>query len=458
MFKKKIAAVSCAAAMAVGLAGCADMSKIMTVDGKGINAGVYIDYMLNEYTMQSYYSQYFQSSESEDSETEFLKKKYNDDETYSEHFKKSALEQTLRGIAADKLFSDEGLELSEDDKEEIENNVSSMYDQFGDEYLELQGISEESVRTVYTYEKQKELLFDHFYDEGGTKEVTDDDIKTYMKDNYLRYKMISISKAPTSISGDEATDEEKKEADAKAKEQADKYLALAEETGADGFDDVIEQYDKDTEATTEAASEDPSAEATTEATTEKIDTTAEYTVTFVDPDGNDYDEDSDYPPQTVKGGDKALKPETAPDKPYYEFTGWYSDSSNTKEFDFDKPISADTKVYSGFETNETLTEYDEENASDVQKKIKELEIGKLSLESDDNNYYIILKLDPSEREDYHSGGSEHHDFIHTMKSEEFNKTLDDLADDMKIEKNKSAIDKYTPEKLEEIAEKYSQKK
>ncbi len=457
MFKKKIAAISCAGAMAVGLAGCADMSKIMTVDGKGINAGVYIDYMLNEYTMQSYYAQYFQSS---DDETEFLKKEYSDGETYSEHFKNTALEQTIRGVAADKLFADEGLELSDDDKAEIEDSVSSMFDQFGDEYLELQGISEESVKIVYTYEKQKELLFDHFYDEGGTKAVSDDDIKSYMSDNYLRYKMITISKTPTSTSGDEATDEEKKEADAKAKEQADKYLALAEKTDSDGFDEVIKQYEEDTEKASEETTEEATAEATTEAVSEEpeIDTTAEYTVTFVDPDGKEYDEDSDYPPQTVKGGDKAKKPDTHPEKPYYQFTGWYSDSSNTTEFDFDEPVSADTKVYSGFDTNEVLTQYDEENASDIQKKIKKLEIGKPSLESDDNNYYVIIKLDPAEREDYLTGGSERQDIIHTMKSDEFNKTLDDLADKMNIDKNKSALDKYTPEKLEEIAEKYSQKK
>ena len=457
MLRKRIVAASCAAAMAVGFAGCADMSKIMTVDGKGINAGVYIDYMLNEYSLQSYYAQYFQSSDT--TETEFLKREYSDGKTYSQHFKEYALEQTVRGVAADKLFADEGLKLSDDDKAEIEDNVSSTVDQYGKDYLELQGISEDSVRTVFTYEKQKELLFDHFYDEGGTKAVSDDDIKTYMKDNYLRYKMITISRVPTSTEGDEATDDEKKEAETKAKEQADKYLALAEKTGADSFDDVIEQYEADTEEATEETTQEVTEEAT-EATSEKeeIDTSAEYTVTFVDSDGKDYTEDSDYPPQTVKGGDKVKKPDTDPTKPYYTFKGWYSDSTSTTEFDFDKPISGDTKIYSGFDTNEVLTQYDKDSASDIQKKIHGLETGKPVLESDDSNYYIIVRLDAGDREDYLSGGSNHKSIIQTMKTEEYNKTLDDLADDMKLDKNESAIDKYTPEKLEEIADKYNQKK
>lgn len=451
MLKKKIIAVFCAAALAAGLAGCTDMSKIMTVDGEELNAGVYINNMLSEYAIQSYYAQYFSSG---DTDTEFLEREYEEGKTYSEHFKEYALQQTLRGVASDKLFKDAGLELSEDDKQEIADSVQSALDNFGEDYLNEQGISKESVEICYTYSKEQELLFDHYYGEGGTNEVTDDDIKSYLSENYLRYKMIKISRAPTSTEGDTATDEEKEAAEKAAKALADKYADLAKEKGADAFDDVIAEYNEETtEATTEAATE-----ATTESTTESVDTTAEYKVTFVDYSGNEYDEDSDYPPITVKGGDKLTAPTKNPGKPYYEFDGWFTDSTHQTEFDFDTEITADTTLYAGFSTNEVLITYDEDNASDLQKTIKGLEItGTPTLESDDDNYYIILKLDPSEREDYMTGGTEREGMVRTMKTDEFNQKLDDTADDMDIEKNDKAIDKYTPEKMESIAKDYSGK-
>ncbi len=445
MLKKKIIAVFCAAALAAGLAGCTDMSKIMTVDGEGLNAGVYINNMLSEYSVQSYYSQYFSNG---DTDTEFLEKEYEEGKTYSEHFKEYALQQTLRGVAADKLFKDAGLELSEDDKKEIADNAQAMIDNYGEDYLNELGISKESVEICYTYSKENELLFDHYYGNGGTEEVKDDDIKSYLDDNYLRYKMITISKAPASTSGETATDEEKEDAEKKAKELADKYSALAEKNGADGFDEVIKQYNDETaEATTEAASE--------EETTEKADTTAEYKVTFVDSDGNEYDEDSDYPSITVKGGDKVPAPKKNPEKPYYDFSGWFTDAYHTTEYDFDSEVTGDLTLYAGFTTNEVLSQYDKDNATDIQKKIKELKVGTPTLESDDNNYYIILKLTPSEREDYMTGGSEREGIVRTMKTEDFNKKLDDTAKDMNIEQNDSAIDKYTPEKMESIMKKHA---
>lgn len=449
MLKKKIIAVFCAAALAAGLAGCADMSKIMTVEGEGLNAGVYINNMLSEYTVQSYYSQYFSSG---DTNTEFLEREYEEGKTYSEHFKEYALQKTLRGIAADKLFKDAGLELSQEDKQAIADNVQSELDNFGEEYLNEQGISKESVEICYTHDKEIELLFNYYYGEGGTEAVTDDDIKSYMSENYLRYKMITISKAPKSTEGETATEEEKAAADKEAKAVADKYLALAKAESADAFDSVIEKYKAETaEETTESTTE-PS----TEEATESVDTTAEYTVTFMDSDGNEYGEDSDYPQITVKGGDKITAPAKNPEKPYNEFSGWFTDAYHTSKFDFDTAITGNTTLYAGFSTNEVLSKYDKDNASNIQKTIKELDItGIPTLESDDNNYYIILKLDPSEREDYMTGGSEREGMVRTMKTDEFNQKLDDTADAMDIDKNDKAIDKYTPEKIESIAKKNS---
>lgn len=471
MLRKKIIAAAAALAVAASVAGCANASKILTVDGKDLKAGVYINYMLSQYSMLKYYSQYFSSG---DSTTAFLDQKYSEDETYGEYLKSYALEQTLRGVAADKLFKEEGLELTDEEKSEIDSNVDSYVDSMGDDYLEMQGVSKESVKIMYTYEKEKELLFDHYYAKDGTKEVKDDEIKTYLGDNYLRYKTVTISKTPeANADGSEATDEQKKEADEKAKALADKYLALAKEKGADSFDEVIEAYSEETattEATTEATSDEATGESTTSAettataaTTEKAtteettyDSSKTYTVTFYNGSSAAYDEDSDFPPIEVKGGDKVSKPDKTPEKPYYNFKGWYADANGSTEFDFDTPISADTVIYADFTTNETLTQYDSDSATDLQKAIKKMDANAIEIQSDDNNYYVVLKLDASAREDYLTGGDNHDSIISTMKTDEFNDTLDKEAKGAKIDKNDRAIKKYTPEKIEEIATKYSQ--
>lgn len=475
MLKKKIIAALAALAVAATVTGCADMSKIMTVEGEGLNAGVYINYMLSQYTTLKYYSSYFSSST--DSDTDFLDQTYSDDQTYGEYIESYAMEQTLRGVAADKLFKEEGLELTDDQLDEIDSYTDSYVSSMTEDYLEEQGVSTESVKIMYTYQEEEEALFEHYYYEGGTKEVTDDDVKTYLSENYLRYKQIKIQRtAEENSDGSDITDEQEEAAETAAKETADRYLALAQESGADGFDELIEQYSEETATTTEATTEEETTEEATEAeeetaeeateseeeaaeeetteeeTTEEettYDTSAAYTVTFYDGSGEAYDEDSDYPPVEVNGGDTVSRPETDPEKLYYDFDGWYADSSGSTEFDFDTPISADTEVYAIFSTNENLTQYSEDDATNLQKAIYEMEAGSIELQSDDDYYYIILKLDASAREDYLRGGDNNLSFIQTMKSDEFNTTLDEKAEEMDIDKNESAVKKYTAEKIDE---------
>ena len=78
---KKIAAFSVASMLAVSMAGCTDMSKVMTVDDVDVNAGIYINYMLSEYTDQTYSLSYsgvtsgFMDQEIENDEGEKVKLK-----------------------------------------------------------------------------------------------------------------------------------------------------------------------------------------------------------------------------------------------------------------------------------------------------------------------------------------------------------------------------------------------
>jgi uncharacterized repeat protein (TIGR02543 family) len=68
--------------------------------------------------------------------------------------------------------------------------------------------------------------------------------------------------------------------------------------------------------------------------------TTEYTVSFMDGD-------TVLSKQKVEDGAKVTKPND-PTKESYVFTGWYSDKECTKVYDFDSKITADTKIYAGW--------------------------------------------------------------------------------------------------------------
>ncbi|MGN0709521.1 MAG: InlB B-repeat-containing protein [Anaerovoracaceae bacterium] len=69
-----------------------------------------------------------------------------------------------------------------------------------------------------------------------------------------------------------------------------------------------------------------------------------YTVKF-DTDGS-----SSIAPKSVESGSTVSKPDD-PTKDGYTFKGWYTDRTYSTEFDFTKPITADTTVYAKWEKN-----------------------------------------------------------------------------------------------------------
>ena len=499
---KKIGALSVASIMAVSMAGCSDMSKIMTVDDYDVNAGVYINYMLSEYMEQTY------SEANSGTATTY---NYLDKEVENEDGKKVKLgdylpdyayEHTLELVAANKQFEKLGLELSSEDTEEVNNAVKNYMENMTEEYLSEQGISKDSVTKYFTAEKQKDLLFHHYYGEDGEKAVKNDDISNYLKDNYIRYKVISIPRtteattaaststseeATTTQSPEEQTKASKK-ADQEAKSLANKYLKLAKEN--DNFDEVISQYNSETqEPTTEATTaateattvvESSNAETTTIVKSSSADTTdvssnsaetseasqttttpaeepKEIHVHFYDQSGEEYGEDTPQKPQIINSGEKAKRP-ADPVRDFYTFDNWYTDTNYTSVFDFEQAVNAETALYAKFDTNEVMVSTaDEESVSDLAKYIKESikNFNKPIFYEDDTNYYVIVKYDPTERNDYLIGGDYYESILQEMKYEEYEEMFDSWKKDLKIKKNEKAFEKYTPSKIEEIHNDYT---
>ncbi len=485
---KKIGALSVASIMAISLAGCTDMSKIMTVDDVEVNAGIYINYMLTEYSEHVYSLNYsgvksdYMNQEIEDHDGKKVKLK--------DFLPDYAYEQTLDLVAINKQFEKLGLELSKEDSKEVSEAVNNYMESMTEEYLEKQGVSKDSVNKYFTAEKQKEVMFHYYYGEDGDKAVKNDDIKKYLKDSYLRYKVISVprtTEATTTAStseGETATTQSaeeqtkaSKKADKKAKALAEKYLKIAKENK--DFDKVISQYNSEIQETTAQTSTEATTASTTvsesntntsnmsstsstdtvkQTTTTAVTENKEVHVHFYDQNGEEYGEDTPQKAQTIKSGEKAKEPE-APKRDFYTFDKWSSDAEGTSEFDFNQEISNDTSIYASFTTNEVMVSMaDTETVDDLQKYINEKikKFDEPQLYKDDNNYYIIVKYDPTKRTDYLIDGDYYETILTEMKYDEYDSLIKGWEKDFKITKNEKAFKKYTPSKMEEIEKEYTE--
>ncbi len=218
-FKKAAAAVCSFCLAAAMLTSCADTTYICKSGDKSINAGVFIFYVMSQINQQAY--TYYQSNGkmSED----IINEEYGDGTmTVGDFAHEDAYTSCQKLMCTMLKFDEMGLSLTDDEKHEIADAVEASWDP---DYYESMGIAKSSLEQIQTALEMDEKLFYAYYGEGGINEVSDSDIDAFIKDNYVRFKLISIVKA------------EGKESEAKA--TADEYAAMAEEKS---FDEVIAEY------------------------------------------------------------------------------------------------------------------------------------------------------------------------------------------------------------------------
>ena len=111
--------------------------------------------------------------------------------------------------------------------------------------LEPYGISLESFRYCSTeYSVKYQALFDKLYKEGGSKEVTDEELTKYFNDNYTDYSYFTVNlyTATTDEAGESSnvamSDEEAK----KVTDEIDGYVK--DINGGKSYDDVLAAYMK----------------------------------------------------------------------------------------------------------------------------------------------------------------------------------------------------------------------
>ncbi len=149
--------------------------------------------------------------------------------TKAENFSKQALGAKIQ-------LKEQNISLSEDQKNEATSKATSSYTQYGSYfYLDAQGIGEESVKSLLLSEKEYDVLFQHIYGKGGSKEVPDQEINQYITDHAADYKTITLSKK--NANGDEYKGDDL----AKFKSTVQSYCDEITK-GGKSIDDVNKEY------------------------------------------------------------------------------------------------------------------------------------------------------------------------------------------------------------------------
>ena len=160
-----------------------------------------------------------------------------------------AKEECIAQLTMDKLIKEHKVEV---DETKVSNYTSyyEQYYQYGASFYTDLGISKESyLNATGRYASLSDQLFDSIYDKGGSKEVPNEDIEKYFKENYTNYFYIPYSLKTTDEDGNQ-TDIDDKTMDT-LKTNFAKYADMLNKNSS--TDDVVKQYQKDYDTT-----EDPS--------------------------------------------------------------------------------------------------------------------------------------------------------------------------------------------------------
>ena len=409
-FKRALAAIAASAVM-LTMTGCSDTRYAMTYNNtEKVNAGIYIYNLYSELSYQMTMAYYMSGAAELDFDQEIEGKKM------SEYLADKARTATKECMAVTAKFNELGLELTDEDTTQINDNVKNIWSSSSG-LLEAEGISKESVRQVVTADTMRTKLFDYFYGTEGVEAVTDDDMKKYVEDNFIRYKAIRITKS-------DAEDDATKESENKENEQIrDEYLAKAEGYDYDSFDEIIAEYDEYAKAKLEAE------------TSAEEDSTDDGSVDVVGDAGP-------VAPSAEMEEVEDLDDMVLDESELVNDDGTVVDINDLLSSDEDG-TEDDTNPN---ETMFNFGELDEEGKASITGKladfVKGIDINKAAAYEDDSFYYVIMKGDVSENSaDYASKNRDN--LLQTMKGDDFQSKIDSWVEDMKFSENSDAIKKFT---------------
>ncbi len=184
LFKKTIAIILCML-MIVSVTACGeDTSWVLKTEKTDISAGHYLYYLINAYSNASYMV--------EDPDKSILSQTI-DGKKAANWIEDTALESAKFAITVKEMFEAEGLELSAENQEYVNQMANYYWAYFGQTLFLPNGVSYDTLLKATTYDVMKTQLFEHLYGEGGEREISAEDVKKGLVENYAKIKEIGIS-------------------------------------------------------------------------------------------------------------------------------------------------------------------------------------------------------------------------------------------------------------------------
>ena len=449
---KKIAALGCAAAMVSSLTACGEKTTWgAVIDGVQIPAGVFIYYLdtanyearqkLGEQTDTSAdLSPEGAAAQSSETVTLPLYSSQIDGVDSKQWIYDRATELMQEYAAVEAKFDEYGLTLSDDDKQSAQVYLDQIWDYAGDYYTSM-GVSENSYKSIFLNSSKKQKLFETIYSEGGEKAVSDDEIKTYLDENYALINYIDV----------ELKDGEgnllKSDGKAERMEMLNSYIERY--NNGEDFDELNAEYvtyyenlkkaAEEAAAAAEAAnSDETAADDTAETTAEVSQSPAEAALPSDDEEVTDSEETSETeaPAET-----EASEETTAPDEAVSETE---TSAAETTAAD------AQTTQVGTVESNMTVIEKADRTVpcADVANKVfDEMNKGDIQIieTADGEHYYLVVKLDILEDEEYFTTARA--SLLSEMKSDDFDGMVSEWTAAQTVEKNADSYKRYDPEKM-----------
>lgn len=398
-FFKRIAAAVCAMAVAVSVAGCADITKMGTVEDKEINAGVYLWFvnaaMDDAQTIVDGQLTDMGTSASKIENFSYFDYKV-EEKPFAQYVEEKTLELVKQHVAIEKKAEELGLSLTDEEKNVIKENAKDLWKTeityygystgvtYGENY-ENAGISRQSYTQVQLVNSLRNKLFDKYYEENGLTPTDQKDIDVYFADNYGRFEIIQV--ALKDAKGDKIETEQGK---ADMLKLAEGYLDRL--LKGEDYDAVFHDYEKYVEEQEKLAKEEEeknnsNASSTTSSKTESSKAEAEDTTSSGSSDEEEEEHDHDF---------LLNKADTSPSTDFIKWAFELKDNEG--------------KVY-----------------------------------KDATVYYVVVRRPIEERKDWQE--EYRSDLLHEMKDGEFNEKLNEFAKDYKVDFSQSALDAYKPDKI-----------
>lgn len=208
---KKISALLLTAVLCFSMTACTDTSYAMTQGESKVPAGIYILNQLTAFNEAQQHEDYDSSKDVLDNTIEEV--------SITDWVNERAKELTKEYQAVEAWFAENELSLDDEDLESIEYTVDTNWKTYGSEYTEI-GIAKSSYTALVTNGYKQQALFDSYYAEGGTEEISDDDLMAHFESDFALVKTIAFS--TLNSDGEAMSDDDKKAVEEKAKTYLEK--------------------------------------------------------------------------------------------------------------------------------------------------------------------------------------------------------------------------------------------